>query len=242
MPLGQSFRHDRTTSSEDAANCLASIIYDFFKPTSIVDVGCATGLFLAAMKRLGVKSVLGIDGSWVPLVMRERFLSNEEFLAHDLETPLNLGKKFDVVVCLEVAEHLVEPSADTLIKSLLKLGEIIVFSAAIPGQDGDGHINCQWPEYWARKFRFNGYGTYDVLRPVLAQEVSVPCWYRQNVVISMRKELAPAGWQSVEIASMVSFECFQSLHVRFTASEQKRARLRSTVIMRLMSKILGLEL
>ena len=55
---------------------------------------------------------------------------------------------FDLVVSLEVAEHLPKECADIFVDSLVRLGPIILFSAAIPQAGGTCHINEQWPEYW----------------------------------------------------------------------------------------------
>jgi 2-polyprenyl-3-methyl-5-hydroxy-6-metoxy-1,4-benzoquinol methylase len=62
--------------------------------------------------------------------------------------PLDLEKEFDLVVSLEVAEHLPASAADQFVNTLVKHGKKILFSAAIPGQGGQDHLNEQWPDYW----------------------------------------------------------------------------------------------
>ena len=59
-----------------------------------------------------------------------------------------MNRKFDLVLSLEVAEHLPSECAEAFVESLVNLGPVILFSAAIPYQGGENHVNEQWPEYW----------------------------------------------------------------------------------------------
>ena len=73
-------------------------------------------------------------------------------ITHNLTKPLNLNREFDLVLCIEVAEHLPESAADVLCDTITKhCGELLIFTAAPPGQTGDGHINCQPKQYWLDK-------------------------------------------------------------------------------------------
>jgi hypothetical protein len=90
------------------------------------------------------------------------------------------------VVSLEVAEHLPESSADTFIESLVAHGDVILFSAAVPGQGGQHHINEQWPEYWQQKFAKHGFYFHDTIRPLIWNNEKVNWWYRQNIFIINR--------------------------------------------------------
>ena len=100
-----------------------------------------------------------------------------------------LGRTFDLVQTLEVAEHLDEASADTFVDSLARHGDTILFSAAIPGQGGTHHVNEQWPSYWAEKFARAGYTAYDVIRPRIWADPQVQVWYRQNMLLFARSRV-----------------------------------------------------
>ncbi|WP_306343104.1 methyltransferase domain-containing protein, partial [Escherichia coli] len=41
---------------------IVPIIMNYFSPSSVIDIGCGTGNFLAEFKKFGVKDVLGVDG------------------------------------------------------------------------------------------------------------------------------------------------------------------------------------
>jgi hypothetical protein len=98
-----------------------------------------------------------------------------------LNKSLNLGRKFDLVVCLEVVEHLEPSSAETIIGSLCRHADEVLFSAAAPGQAGTHHINCQWPSYWQKLFNNHGFVCRDDLRWKLWDNDAIEPWYRQNL-------------------------------------------------------------
>ena len=151
---------------------------------SVVDLGCGTGTWLAACCDLGVPEVLGVDGSYVDLDLL--VIDRKRFLAHDLTTPLTIPRRFDLAISMEVAEHLPESAADTFVESLCSLSDVVLFSAAVPGQGGNNHLNEQWPEYWRSKFEKCGLQMIDCVRPLIWDDDSIAGWYRQNVFLCLR--------------------------------------------------------
>jgi len=168
-------------------------ILSWYKPKSVVDVGCGTGTFLRKFKELGVQNVCGIEGKWVNTELLLKNIDRHEYIQMDLEKPFNLDRKFDLVLCIEVAEHLKEEAADELIESLVRLGDLIIFSAAIPHQGGQNHLNEQWPQYWIKKFSSYGFYFHDVFREYFWNNENVFWWYKQNLFLVKKKSvpLAP---------------------------------------------------
>jgi SAM-dependent methyltransferase len=155
-------------------------------PPSVLDVGCGQGAWLAVWQQHGVDDVFGVDGSYVD---RSRLLFAPEcFYAHDLQQPFDLGRRFGLVECLEVAEHLPEASASTLVDSLVRHGEVIVFSAAPPGQGGHDHVNERSYDYWRALFRRHGYLACDYLRPRILDDAAVDPWYRYNTLLYLSRD------------------------------------------------------
>lgn len=103
----------------------------------IIDVGCGPGIYVKALRDLGFE----VDGIDPDPRCPERQVS-----MFDVEG------KYDLAICLEVAEHIDPNEADNIVKKLTELAPTIIFSAAQPGQGGHGHINCQPKEYWEHKF------------------------------------------------------------------------------------------
>ena len=171
----QGFYETITDGSEQSAKVMVPYYmeYVFDNVSTVVDIGCGRGVWGKEFERLGCE-VLGIDGPYVtdPVI---------PFQSHDLREPLVLDKKYDLAVCLEVAEHLPEEYADTLVESLVNASDQIMFSAAIPHQTGHGHVNCQWPSYWAKKFYAHGYVMED-FRQFHWDDPRVEPWYLQNTL------------------------------------------------------------
>jgi SAM-dependent methyltransferase len=163
-----------------SAATVVPILIDVFRPRSVVDVGCGTGSWLSAFRRHGVVDALGVDGPWVPREQRQ--VPEGQFYEHDLNKPLRVGRSFDLALCLEVAEHLPPAAAGPLVEALTRLAPVVVFSAAIPLQGGEGHVNERWPTFWINLFAEFGFGCLDGLRHRVWTNDAVELWYRQNML------------------------------------------------------------
>lgn len=152
---------------------------------SVLDVGCGTGSWLAAFARHGVAEVVGLDQQAVPLDQRR--VPGSVSMA-DLRQPFDLGRRFDLVMSTEVAEHLPMSAADGFVDSLSRHGDLVLFSAAVPHQGGHDHVNEQWPSWWAARFAAAGYEAADVLRPRIWTNRAVAPFYRQNLLVFARND------------------------------------------------------
>lgn len=134
-----------------SAEPVVTILMKYFKPQSVIDIGCGVGLYLKEFNNKGVK-ILGYDGS--PAAIKNS-LVGAKIKLHDLTKPLKLNKRFDLCLCIEVAEHLEKRYSDRLAKTLTNLSNIIIFTAATPGQGpiSIGHINEQPSGFWKKKFK-----------------------------------------------------------------------------------------
>ena len=161
-----------------------------YVPTSILDVGCGTGTWLRAALDTGVEEAVGIDGVDIP--PEKLLIPRDCFLVRDFTRSVDLGRRFDVALCLEVAEHIDREYAATLVRTLTRHSDLIVFSAAVPGQDGQHHVNCEPPCEWQRRFNDEGYVCDDEIRWRLWLEEKLEPWYRQNIFIARRNEALAA--------------------------------------------------
>ena len=177
------YKHSNSVHNLNSSNKVVPIIIEMFKPASVLDVGCGIGTWLKSFIDLGVVDVLGIDGDYVNREQLSEHIEPVNFLAKDLSLPFDLGRKFDVVISLEVAEHLPESTAAEFVDSLVKHGDIIIFSAAIPSQGGQNHLNEQWKKYWIDLFARHQYSVYDLIRPRIWDMQEVDYWYKQNMIV-----------------------------------------------------------
>jgi SAM-dependent methyltransferase len=186
QPYTQEFYSDQSLGSRRSAEAIVPLMLTLIKPQSVIDVGCGLGTWLSVFEKLGVDDIFGIDGDHVDRSMLK--IPPERFAAFDLKEPVKIDRYFDLVVSLEVAEHLPEQCAQTFVHSLTKLGPVVLFSAAIPFQGGTAHLNEQWPDYWANYFSDNGYEAVDCLRKTVWQNDQVEWWYAQNILIFSQKD------------------------------------------------------
>jgi SAM-dependent methyltransferase len=164
---------------------VTKLLSDTFQPKSVVDVGCGTGVWLRAFKRLGVETVLGID--WFDPKSVPLLISPEEYRRLDLTYPFELGQRYDLALCLEVAEHVPESRSESLVNNLTNLSDTIVFSAAIPLQLGFHHVNERWPGHWIEKFARREFSLVDRARFQFWTSAKVEYWYSQNLVVFLDK-------------------------------------------------------
>lgn len=168
-------------SSGRSATAFLDKLTRYVQPQSVLDVGCGRAIWLKAWAARGVKDVRGIDGDYVD--RKHLHIKQEEFESRDVSAPFRLNRKFDLVQCLEVAEHLPASAAETLVDNIVAHGDLVMFSAAPPGQGGEHHVNEQPLSYWFEKFGRRGYACYDPIRPDVRTDADVERWYRFNTLI-----------------------------------------------------------
>ena len=183
----EKFYKSREDGSYQSAKEVLPLINSIFEPHSVVDIGCGVGDWLKVWhEEFGVGDILGIDG---PYVKPHQLKIPQHFMKlQDLKTNLSFEKKYDLAMSLEVAEHLPETNAEEFVKSLTQASDIVVFAAAIIGQEGTFHINEQLPEYWAKIFLKYNYEPIDYIRPKIWNNEKIEWWYRQNILLYVKSD------------------------------------------------------
>ncbi len=184
----------------DSPRIVVPLIISLVQPKSVVDVGCGRGSWLCVFQECGVERILGIDAAsvnpdWL-------LIPKECFRSMDLALPFQLDEQFDLAVCLEVAEHLPDHAAVSLISSLTALAPVVLFSAAVPFQGGVHHVNEQWPEYWRELFERESYCMLDLIRKEIWKDPRIKYWYRQNLFLYVRNDLMVSRPKFAEAAHL----------------------------------------
>lgn len=197
------------TTGESARRILPPLL-DLFGTTSLVEIGCGNAHWTQAAIDAGVSDYCVVDGRWND---RDQLLvDSTRFYEADLALPLRLERRFDMALCLEVAEHVPQDSADVLVQSLCDLADVVVFGAAIPFQGGFGHLNEQWPSWWREKFECRGYHPHDLIRPVHWEDRAIHYWYRQNAFVYVNKANYAASRAAADVGDSDRIVLFDAVH------------------------------
>ena len=164
-----------------SARRMIGLIRPWLGMQSVLDLGCGRGAWLAEWITAGVTDVTGVDGAYVDRTAL--LVPGHAFLAADLTRPVETGRRFDLAQSLEVGEHLPETASATLVDSLTRASDRVLFSAAVNGQGGEFHVNEQPLSFWQDLFAAQGYTAFDCIRPNLRHAGDVEPWYRYNTVL-----------------------------------------------------------
>lgn len=195
--------------SDKSPSVIVPILVENFKPKSVVDIGCGVGNFLREFKKVGINNVLGIDGDWADLNEIENNIGKENFINYNLNNVYLPKQKFDLAISLEVAEHIDKEYSDNFIETLSNCSDNIVFSAAIPLQGGQNHINEQWNEYWIDKFNKKGYVVVDFLKSYFWENPNVFWWYKQNILFFTKSPELYIDKNKNQLKNLIHKELFE---------------------------------
>ena len=195
-----SFYSQHETSMARSARTVLDLLFQYYKPDSVIDIGCGRGAWLAAAESLGVQTLSGVDGDWIS---EDAILSKAiQYTSADLTAGLpDLDRTYDLCLCLEVLEHLPESKAAACIDLLCRASDVVLFSAAVRLQGGTHHLNEQWQGYWIEHFDDRGYECIDMIRPTVWNDESVEYYYRQNTFLFVKR-----GVSGIDTSAMKTLE------------------------------------
>jgi len=214
---GEGFSAERIEAAARSARIVVPLVMRLLPDVrSVVEIGCGVGVWLAEFKRSGAAHVVGVDHQCVAPQHLE--IDPKAYFRADLKE-IAIVQAFDLCVCLEVAQCLPDDVAPLFVQNLCKLSDVILFSAAIPGQGGADYVNERWPSYWVDIFQEGGYEVLDIIRGCIWSDARVDWQYRQNMLLFANKaglkqiawrskgESVPSEYQSAPL-DIVHPECF----------------------------------
>jgi SAM-dependent methyltransferase len=188
VPYQDDFYEFQAEGSVRSAEAMLDVLWNHFRPASVIDVGCGRGTWLHAALERGATRAVGLDGEWVSDKLIDPRI---EFQATNLAEPFAIPERFDLAMSLEVAEHLPESRAQGFIQALCASADVVIFGAATKLQGGTGHQNEQWQSFWVMQFEQSGLVCVDLFRQSVWGNAAVEWWYQQNAFLFVRAEVHP---------------------------------------------------
>jgi hypothetical protein len=122
-------------------------------PGTVLEVGCAIGLLVETLRDEGVEAY-GMDVSTYAIDQVPAELKPYCWVGSVLDAQ---PRRYDLVVCFEVLEHLAPEDADRAVANLCQMADDILFSSSPDDFSEDTHVNVRPPEYWAGLFAQHGF-------------------------------------------------------------------------------------
>jgi len=132
---------------------IAERIVQDMQPRSVLDVGCAKGFLVEALRDRGVEA-FGLDVSEYAISECREDIRPYCWVGSAVDP---FPQRYDLIVCMEVLEHRPNRDAEMAAVNLCKYADDILFSSTPDDFTECTHINVQPFEYWAGLFAKHGF-------------------------------------------------------------------------------------
>lgn len=150
----------------------AELVAMFPKVQTIADIGCGNGAYTRYLEDAGFDAY-GFDGS--PLT--PDFCQQADF-----SQSVDIGT-YDMALCLEVGEHIPARYEQTFLYNVCNAARRwVVLSWAVPGQGGDGHVNCR-DNYWVvQQMQRRGFNL-DAEKTFALRAAATVSWFKNTLMV-----------------------------------------------------------
>ncbi len=157
------------------------------KVDALYDFGCGMADYHKVFEAQGITS-LAYDGN-----PNTPILTEGRAKVLDLSKPVDLGRKLRCVLSLEVGEHIPKEYETTFIENVARhSNRFVILSWAVPGQIGDGHVNCQTNEYIIHKLKERGFSFLEE-DSIQLRMGSSAAWFKNTIMVFKKK----FSWQNI---------------------------------------------
>jgi 2-polyprenyl-3-methyl-5-hydroxy-6-metoxy-1,4-benzoquinol methylase len=159
---------------------LAKLVKKLFKFKSCVDFGAGS---LAFANEIGIRAT-AVEGS----KFNAEFAKTCLFVHHNLCKSLNLSRKFDLVTCWDVIEHIPKKYEPVVVKTIVKHASDLVLLSISNSKWGKFHVNCEPKKYWVKVFEAAGLKydkelTEKVSASIFNDKLITSKWYARNLMV-----------------------------------------------------------
>jgi len=145
--------------------------------SEVMDFGCGDGSYTKLLNDNGVPC-MGVDGN--PNTPK---LSGSTCTVLDLSKPITHLRKVDLVLCLEVGEHIPLEYEHILLNNITDhTNKAIIMSWAIPGQGGFGHVNCRSIDHIVSQVEMRGF-KYCPAETIFLRTRAYRSWFKETIMV-----------------------------------------------------------
>ncbi len=172
---------------ETSASIRAAVLLtlNYIQPRSVIQVGCGAGHWLAEYYQQGTPEILGINPT--PQIIRDLAIPKSTIQTIEYEQLIHLNQRADLLLCLDTIATIAPSQQSAFIRAITRLSSVILFSSPIPSPSSNQGLNLQWPDYWAAKFKQEGYCVVDCLRESLWQDPNINPEMIQNLFFFVKE-------------------------------------------------------
>lgn len=145
--------YERGNGWEEVFGNHADRIVKEIAPKKTLDVGCAKGFLVEALRDRGVLAY-GIDLSEYAVSKVREDIRQYCKAKSVLELA---GETYDLITCIEVLEHLPQEQVPLAVKRLCEASDDILFSSTPFDYAEESHLAVHVPSYWAEQFAYHGF-------------------------------------------------------------------------------------
>lgn len=162
------------------------VLLSLMEVSTVVDLGCGPGWYVKTLRNKGFRAG-GFDGNpFTEKISREILQDGTCCEQLDLTEDFEFEEPVDLILSLEVGEHIPAKHEDTFIQNLIRNSKnYIILSWALEGQEGDGHINCRMNDYIINKMVSSGFVENIPAKNFLRQNSSL-FWFRKTIMVFQR--------------------------------------------------------
>lgn len=122
-------------------------------PKTVLDAGCAMGLLVETLRERGIDAS-GVDVSAYAISQAHESVRSWCRVGSIAEP---FDRRVDLIVCIEVAEHMPADEAERAIANLCRHTDDVLFSSTPFDYREPTHVNVHTPEYWGEQFARHGF-------------------------------------------------------------------------------------
>lgn len=163
------------------------------KAANIIDLGCGMGSYVKALREQGFECD-GFDGNPNTVI-----LTNGIGKVLDFSIRFDLHKKYDWVLSLEVGEHIPREFEKIFLDNIVNHARNgIILSWGIPGQKGDGHVNCKTNSYIIQQMKKRGW-KYDRKSVKKLRNEATFGWFKNTIMVFRKTKDGKSVFQTLQL-------------------------------------------